>query len=195
MNPPQKDEPLTFDPAGYGSACRQLLESAPLMPLGPGREQTEFEAALDQLSPRQIVGGEPGDANMARCCLAGLWLRYGFLDRSHTISQDIATAEGSYWHGIMHRHEPDYGNAKYWFRQVGEHALFYRLGPEAARRAARFDSPDARRLAASEVWDPYQFIDLCQENEDGGADYELCLELVELEWQALFDYCHRAAAA
>ena len=46
---------------------------------------------------------------MAACCLCGLWLLHDFLDESHSLSQEITTDTGSYWHGIMHRREPDYG--------------------------------------------------------------------------------------
>ena len=56
---------------------------------------------------------------MAAACLAGLWLHHNFLDESHTLSQDIDTTTGSYWHAIMHRREGDYGNAKYWLHRVG----------------------------------------------------------------------------
>ena len=54
---------------------------------------------------------------------SALWLYVDELDRSHTISQGIHTATGSYWHGIMHRREGDFGNSHYWFTK----ALFTRL--------------------------------------------------------------------
>jgi hypothetical protein len=50
---------------------------------------------------------------------AGIWLYVDDLERSHLISQNIHTSEGSYWHGVMHRREGDFSNAKYWFRQAG----------------------------------------------------------------------------
>lgn len=61
---------------------------------------------------------------------SGLWLLAGDLDRSHRISQDDSSPEGSFWHGIMHRREGDFSNAKYWFRRVGEHPVFARLAEE-----------------------------------------------------------------
>lgn len=68
----------------------------------------------------------------ARCFTAGLLLYWDFAEESHQISQ---TMEGrgnprtaDYWHGIMHRREPDAGNAGYWFRRVGDHPVLRQLG-------------------------------------------------------------------
>ena len=101
-------------------------------------------AAFDQLSAlteaRLCDGHAVRDREMARACLAALWLYHDFLDESHRISQSLHGREGSYWHGIMHRREGDYANAKYWFRRVGAHPIHEALG-----LSARALAQDARR--------------------------------------------------
>ena len=167
------------------------LQSLPPLPLGPGVEHREHKSMLDGLSPADF-SGPGGDRNAASCCLSGIWLRFGYLDESHTISQAIHTAEGSYWHGIMHRHEPDYGNAKYWFRQTGSHPLFAELGEQSAALAAESACPAARQWSTG-VWDPFEFVDFCEREEHGGANQNLAVALVQLEWDLLFEYCLQLA--
>jgi len=87
--------PQPFDPSAYGPTVAGLLTPERLAPLDPDR----------LLVPHAVR-----DRDMARACLAGLWLSHDFLDESHTISQEIATPTGSYWHGLMHRREPDASN-------------------------------------------------------------------------------------
>ncbi len=70
--------------------------------------------------------------------MAGLYLYFSCLDQAHSIAQNIATAEGSFWHGIMHRQEPDAGNASYWFSRVGRHPIFPALHREAAALGLTF---------------------------------------------------------
>src|SRR5262245_31217087 len=96
----------------------------PLAPLGPGSPDKTVKDRLEGLGD---AFGAAGDRRLADCCRAGLWLAFGFLDQSHEISQGIETAEGSYWHALMHRREPDFGNSKYWFRQLGTHPVYAEL--------------------------------------------------------------------
>jgi hypothetical protein len=131
------------------------------------------------------------DRDMVAACRAGLWLAFDFLDESHTLSQDIHTPEGSYWHGLMHRREPDFANSKYWFRQVGAHPVFEPLRREAARLAADAPGP-ATFLTRQASWDPFAFIDLCEASYDVKAPcHDLCRQVQRVEWELLFDSCYR----
>lgn len=131
------------------------------------------------------------DRDMAACCFAGLWLYFDCLDESHRISQDILTPTGSFWHGIMHRREPDYDNAKYWFRRVGSHPVFVPLHQAAAARARDEPESAAAFLTRQSAWDPLAFIDLCAQAARGQANCKaLCRQLQEDEWDLLFDYCY-----
>lgn len=127
------------------------------------------------------------EARNSRAALAGLLLRMGCWTESHTVSQDIQSPEGSYWHAIVHRMEPDSSNAGYWFHQTGKHAIF----PELLRGAAdilKSDSPKHWRL--KNAWDPFLFIDWCDEaREKGGPAEVAAVEIQMVEWQLLFDWC------
>src|SRR5262245_6497073 len=110
-----------FDPTAYGPALEDLLRRAPLNRLDAGKPDATVRPLLAALSDESFRPLTVRDRDMAAACRAGLWLRFNYLDESHKISQDIDTPEGSFWHGILHRREGDYDNAKYWFRRVGTH--------------------------------------------------------------------------
>jgi hypothetical protein len=185
-----------WDPQAYGLVCAPLLKQGEPGPLGPGGPDESVRSALEKLDPRSVVGDEAlVDREMATCCMAGLWLRHGFLAESHAISQGVPTQSGSYWHGIMHRREPDYDNAKYWFRRVGSHPVFPPLQHSArAAMASRASRTRLSYLTSAPNWDPFAFIDACQSiAEQPGPDELLGREIAEIEWQLLFDFCYRRA--
>jgi hypothetical protein len=185
----------TFDLNTYGSVFGPLLAAAPLNELGPGTPFRAKEAELRKISadaafvPNPII-----DRPMAELCLAGLWLMYDFLDESHTISQSIENASGSYWHAILHRREPDYSNAKYWFRQVGRHPIFSSLAAVAQGLAAVEPDKAVAHFADSSPWEPNRFVDLCAAVAAGRAGCErFCRAVQQRECRLLFDYCYHAA--
>jgi hypothetical protein len=140
-----------------------------------------------RLRDEDLLGGRPADRGMASALKAGLLLLADHMEDSHALSQDLDTPEGSYWHGILHRREPDYGNARYWFRALGNHPLFDELGavPPVGKEA---DPAGAR-------WDPFRFIDLCEQCIRGGREdlRERLEELQEREIVLLLAHCHRRA--
>jgi hypothetical protein len=183
-----------LDPNAFHPAVAPLLAGDRLPVLGPGEPNLAAKPLLRALTPEALFPAGVRDSEMARAFLAGLWLLHDFLDESHEISQEIETPTGSFWHGIMHRREPDYGNAKYWFRRVGAHAVFEPLRREAARLAAGAP-PQAAFLATQPAWDPFTFIDLCEASAtEGAACHALARRVQRVEWDLLFAHCYEHAA-
>jgi hypothetical protein len=87
-------------------------------------EQLEQElTGLTEMVKQQVEKGLISEERSlaALALISGLYLWNGNMESSHTISQDLENRTGSYLHGILHRLEPDYPNAKYWFRMAGGH--------------------------------------------------------------------------
>ena len=187
---------MAFEPARYGETIARILDAPAPMPLDRGRVNQVGCDLLTGLSAADLFPGTAGlDDGMAKSCLAGLWLFVGDLDRAHAICQSVDTREGSYWHGIMHRREGDFSNAKYWFRRVPSHPVFDALGEETARLVEEGE-PYRTWLPEAGRWDAFAFVDLCViAARDTGALTALCRRLQAREWELLFDYCHDAAMA
>lgn len=186
---------FTFDPRSFGPVAAPLLIDAPLNELGPGRPHDRVHAALQAMKPETLfAGGTLHDRQMALACMAALWLRYDYLDQSHTISQSLDTREGDYWHGILHRREPDYGNARYWMRRAGGHAIHEPLRAGARELAAEARTPTADFLRTLTTWDAGRFVGLCEEALDDSPPLNTLVKKIQrLEWELLFDHCHRLA--
>jgi hypothetical protein len=180
----------------FSPVARELIDPGRLPALGPGTPDESQRGRLAALTADELFGAaKMARPDFAAACRAGLWLLYDFLDESHAISQDIATAEGSYWHAIMHRREPDYSNAKYWFRRVGTHLIFAPLRARAVELTGQAGRPAGSAfLAGQSAWDPFAFIDLCESAARGRPACEpLCRQVPRAEWDLLFEYCYRRA--
>lgn len=182
----------------------QKLETGnPLPPLVPQQEScADLTETLQAVSTDALFEGQHvKDSTFADAIKSGLLLWNDALDASHNISQGLANATGSYWHGIMHRREPDYSNAKYWFGRVGTHAIF----PEVRNRAIALYNETAapsaalasigKTIADNAAWDASQFIDWCQAAERAtDADVVEFLQRVQVEeMRLLLAYSYRNA--
>lgn len=163
----------------------------------------EFEHELDQLHNALKADRSAGTAPHALLC--GLYLMNGSLDKSHALSQNIHDATGSFWHGIMHRMEPDYDNARYWFRRTGRHPVMESLGEKAAAylaqpgvmppRGSRPAEALSRLIAPGQAWDPFLWIDIVAGQAQGEFGREALPAVLHLQWielTELLDFSYRA---
>ncbi|HMP83590.1 MAG TPA: hypothetical protein PKA41_12895 [Verrucomicrobiota bacterium] len=145
------------------------------------RPAAELDAELERLS--FAAGFSPQRRQLVRA-LVLLW--HDHLNESHSIAQGIENADGSYVHAIMHRREPDYWNAKYWFRRVGKHPAFGKVAQRVEELLEERGAGELRRkLLPRGGWDAFAFVDAC-ENGEGGC--ELLREVQKIEFIALLEH-------
>lgn len=157
------------------------------MPLISGNcSSSEARARLTGKHGADLFGG----SHAPDAALAGLWLYFSCADECHTLAQDIHSPEGSFWHAILHRQEPDSGNAAYWFRRVGQHAIFSGLCQAADEILARYPEAEFR---TGGKWDPFSFVMFCERarQQPHSSSERAALEIQRAEWQLLFDHCAR----
>lgn len=154
--------------------------------------QREWISQADRWLPAVYVRNTPDFAAIQ----AGLLLWLDELEPSHSYSQSVQFTgkhrAADYWHAIMHRREPDYGNSKYWFRQVGEHPIFPELALQASRVAAELEIAQTFAQPAEQRWNPAAFVDFCS-NCTAGSPTDLlarrtqAIEMILLLRQTLTD--------
>lgn len=164
--------PTPFDPAAYGPALGELLREPRLPGLACGPPAAAFTARLAAFAQTQS-----GDA-ASQALVAGLYAHFDFWDEAHDCVQRADDQGGWYWHAILHRREPDAGNAQYWFRRVERHPVVIEMTREPG-----YGSPAA-------------FVKLCDRvRGSASAEEQRAKELQLLEWERLFDWCYRRVAA
>jgi hypothetical protein len=133
---------------------------------------TELEATDDaQISPVDSA---------ARSCLRSLFfLAAGDLNRAHVIVQDLSSSNAYYIHGMIHRLEGDFGNARYWFRRARVHPT----APEMYRRAA----VNSLTIASHPVWDPELVTTLAEEVGQEAPSEEL-RAILTVEYEVLVEH-------
>ena len=192
---------LTYTPA-IADVIEKLEAGNPLPTLVPQKAwSTELTDALASTSVDELFHGESLKNNtFGDAIKSGLLLWNDALDESHNISQGLENQTGSYWHGIMHRREPDYSNAKYWFGRVGTHPIFPQVREQALAILKETPNPSdalariAQTIETEENWDAYQFIDWCQAAEGASDDVTRFLQQVQAEEiKLLLAYSYRNA--
>lgn len=130
-------------PESVRELCPELFEVIPL------------DVAMNDLVVRRANFAVAQKVGEAVCLIAvaknpllvaGMWLYADDLEASHSVSQNISSAAGSWWHAIMHRREGDFWNSKYWYRQAQGHELMKGLGFDPIELVDRAEAGDARAV-------------------------------------------------
>ena len=174
----------------YGARVSALLQySSQSLPLTRAEFIARPELQAIEREPAAMLFPCARDADAA---LSGLLLLLGGWEQSHELSQDNSSPEGSYWHAIAHRIEPDSANSGYWFRRVGRHPIFAELYERASAILAQH-SPGWKLRSA---WDPFLFINWCEEARLDSANERkaVAIAIQQAEWRLLFDWCVTASS-
>jgi hypothetical protein len=174
---------------GYSPFVNELLAEEDLLlrlrPTEPGHP--DALRSIREVDDTTLTGGAVlANATLARLVRAGLLYAYDAIDESHRIVQEIRTDEGSYWHGMLHRREGDFENARYWFRRTGRLAAFAEMHGR---------TPGVSALMARQTdWDPYVLVGQCEQARFGGdVDQKELVALQRIEFEVMFDQLWRGA--
>lgn len=159
------------------------------------------ERPIGLLSPRRItppraaallLAAEPArwfpGARSPHGAMAGLWLYFGSFEDAHRVAQELDTAEGSYWHAIAHRLDPDAGNSNYWSRRAGPHPVH---GPLLTEARATVRTHPRCGLELGEHWESDRFTAFCEHarSSPGSAAEQAAVLIQHAEWRLLWTWC------
>ena len=174
-------------------AFQSFLHGTAPADLGPGPRAgvtplADLNRALNDAFASAHLSGTQAD--LIRATLL-LW--HDHHDAAHPIVQDMETPDGSYIHAILHRREPDYFNAKYWFRRVGQHPCFNELTVRAADILRKSGSESLiKNILPRGKWDSFAFVEACEAAASPSAPaHETLREIQQAEFEVLLDHLCR----
>jgi hypothetical protein len=177
-----------------------------------GGTSTAARQQLEGVKPQQLLAAPAALPIAPYAMLAGLWLWHDGLDECHQIVQKSPgelynaapkgddqqlpdmTSTLAFWHAIMHRREGDFSNSKYWYARAAGHPVLEALGNQAGAIVNSFPADNSVFRIIANGWKPAALVDLAQAVHESPNDHRhaVAVQLQQLEWQLLFDFCARA---
>jgi hypothetical protein len=192
-----KSTKLEMELKSLSAAAQNILEANPDaygLLLAPQQTPALAITLLKNVMPEQLLRGPVRSAAAASAMLAGLWLWHDGLEESHSLSQKLDDADGSYWHAIMHRREGDFSNSKYWLARCRSHPVFARIAVELPKING-VSNPVISPLM-KDGWNPGALVDLVERVHRSPTDphHSLAVAIQRLEWKCLFEHCAHCAS-
>jgi hypothetical protein len=140
-----------------------------------------------QLIKKIAAGGDreiaERDAPEVKCIRSLLFYLAGGLEQAHRIVQELSTTDAAYIHGMIHRIDDDFDNARYWFGRASMEAGT----AEMYRRAAA----NSLTVASHPVWDPILVTDMVETSRTSGVTDEL-RAVLGIEFDVLLQFLWEA---
>jgi hypothetical protein len=114
-----------------------------------------------------------------KCIRSLLFLVAGGIEQAHGIVQELSTSGAAYVHGMIHRIDDDFDNARYWFRRAGH-------GPATAemyRRAAA----NSLTITSHPIWDPILLTDMLEASRTSRVTDEM-RTILTIEYEVLLQF-------
>jgi len=168
---------------GISTEILDIFDSNSLPSLGPQTRKASLSIEKCETKITEALQNADANESSEKLILSAALLWHDHLDDSHAISQSIHSPDGSYLHGIMHRREPDYPNAKYWFHKVGNHPAYIQLKERTKTLLANSTVSGLTRGK----WDPFAMVDAVSQAKHGTNEYELLQKVQQTELQILLE--------
>ena len=160
-----------------------IFDYSSLPPLGPEARDSALSFSQCQKRTTEALDNCGIGETESQLIHSAALLWHDHLNESHAISQSIHSPDGSYLHGIMHRREPDYPNAKYWFHKAGNHPA-YALFTE---RVQTLLTDSTVTVLTQDKWDPFAMVDAVSQAKRGTGEYEALQKAQQAEFQILLE--------
>jgi hypothetical protein len=133
----------------------------------PAQSSRVWVDGLVSLTPsQQGTQGSPARGETGELFRGGLLYAADDLDSAHAVFQQLDSPEGAYWHGMLHRREGDFLNARYWVRRAGA----------------------VSALSELDGFSPIDFIGRCDAAAKTRTDPRDLLDLQMREWEAMIHW-------
>ena len=158
---------------------RAFLANAKLPRVSPDdpTPDPQLLAQVDAITDSDLPGLP--ERQKAACVRALLWYVAGNLNAAHEIVQPMSGPDGAYIHGMIHRVEGDFDNARYWFSRAAAHP--------ASAEIYRHAVVNSQAIAKHPLWDPSYVTDLVEQSRRTGISEEL-ITVLRIEFEELFNY-------